>query len=140
MERLTPEQLRKVIFFKGPMGQWVPPTKLDVVITPFILDMYENSEAHELMKKLDLLLPEKGIWLWSDFQILATESWHRKWQKLLVKMMYRFFSLTIDLTTKNLPEVEPQFQQMGYQCLFEATFYKNFIHSRVYQKMKRGKN
>lgn len=107
----------------------------DVVITPFVLDLYRDHELLELMQPLDELLAPQGKWLFCDFQIRTKSKWTKLWQHCLIAAMYSFFRLTSKLKANRLPNYEYAFQKLGYKYIASHTFYSDLIHSQVLMKV-----
>lgn len=131
-KKLSPEVENKVVFVHGAFALLDKEPLFDVIITPFVLDLYRDHELPELMNPLDKCLKEKGIWLCADFQVTATSVLGRIGQHCLMSLMYRFFSLTSKLKAKRLPDYEAVFEQMGYKNLAAHSFYGGLIWGRVF--------
>ncbi|MGA0558567.1 class I SAM-dependent methyltransferase [Larkinella sp. VNQ87] len=73
--------------------------RVDVVITPFILDLFsENRLKNRILPPLLTALRPNGWWLCSDF--LPPR---RGWQRLLLWSQYRFFRTVSRIEARNLP-------------------------------------
>ncbi len=92
------------IEFRQGTEQLLSPTeKFDVVLTPFVLDLFttQHLEIQMIPRLLDALKPG-GYWLITDFvptKIL--------WQQLLVKTMQFFFRISAALPIHRLPDWMP---------------------------------
>ncbi|MDP9048183.1 MAG: class I SAM-dependent methyltransferase, partial [Bacteroidota bacterium] len=75
-------------------------------------------------------LKPNGLWLNADFQL--TEKW---WQRLLLKLMLRFFKVICNIEASRLPDVEKQFQQYGFIKLSGQAFLKGFVIAKVYRNV-----
>ena len=102
--------------------------KVDVVVTPFILDVFDENRLDHVVKILDQSLVEGGSWLFSDFTIPAGKG--RKSAKILIWIMYRFFRLVCGIPAKKLPDFEKHFRNHRYQCMDDALFYRRMIQSQ----------
>ena len=102
----------------------------DIIITPFLFDNFSVDTLQKVFKKLDHHLKKGGLWLFSDFQ----SSRNTMGQKIMLKMMYGFFSLLCKLETTTLHDPSWLFQQYAYTPLCQKTFYRGFISSLIYQK------
>lgn len=72
--------------------------QFDVVITPFLLDLFsENTLQIRLIPRLLSALKPGGMWLVTDF--VAPSVW---WQKILLWAMIRFFRLIAGIETRKL--------------------------------------
>ncbi|GAA4454689.1 hypothetical protein GCM10023189_21490 [Nibrella saemangeumensis] len=82
---------------------------VDVVITPFVLDLFtEERLADVIIPRLYQALKPGGLWLVSDF--VQTRNW---WQQWLLNAMYRFFRLTAGIEARQWPDWPRLLQQAG---------------------------
>ena len=125
------DALLKITFVHGNERTLGPEDHFSVVITNFVLDMYEGAALDILMQTLAEHLVPGGIWLFSDFR-LSKNKWHRGWQRGMVYAMYAFFRLTTGLAQQALPPYHQHFVVHGLRMSDERSFFKDFIVSRVY--------
>ncbi|SFC05306.1 class I SAM-dependent methyltransferase [Spirosoma endophyticum] len=72
----------------------------DILITPFLLDLFPESTLQtDVIPRLLRILKPTSLWLVTDF--VATHVW---WQKALLWSMIRFFQLTAGIEAKQLPD------------------------------------
>ena len=102
-----------------------------VIITNFVLDMYEGTALDEFVRTLAGHLACGGIWLFTDFRF-STQKRHRWWQYLMANTMYLFFHLTTGIARQKLPPYHQHFIKQGFQTTREQAFFYDFIISRVY--------
>jgi ubiquinone/menaquinone biosynthesis C-methylase UbiE len=121
-----------VHFINLPIESFTAGHSYDIIITPFVFDNFNPDKAGQVFKNLHRELKTKGIWLYADF--VYNENEGRLWQKLLLKTMYLFFSLTSNIETSELENMERCFDNR-YQKIFESWFYARFIRSQAYQKL-----
>ncbi|MEL6194246.1 MAG: class I SAM-dependent methyltransferase, partial [Bacteroidota bacterium] len=103
--------------------QWVLDTdgfvqskdEYDVLITPFVLDLFPDEKLEEVFSRLHYALKAGGTWLYADFFI--KEDTFRLYRLLLVKCMYTFFRLICGVENQNLAETSILFEKYGYQLL-----------------------
>ncbi|GAA4395574.1 hypothetical protein GCM10023187_02650 [Nibrella viscosa] len=101
----------RVVFRLGNETVINPSERVDVVITPFFLDLFtEERLATSIVLRLRQTLKAGGLWLVSDF--VQTNSW---WQRLLLKVMYVFFGLTAGIEARRWPNWPRLLQQSGLQ-------------------------
>lgn len=106
--------------------------QFNVIITPFILDLFPPNRLSQLMHRLNQVLAPKGLWLFTDFWPI-----HQKlpfWQKLLKRSMYLFFGFLSKVQAKQLPDYQRHFDELSLQELHTCSFYKGFIQSKVFRK------
>lgn len=106
---------------------YAPNEKFDVIITPFFLDMFSNGKIGHVVQHISTLLKKDGIWLFSDF-IPSNKIHHR----VLIKIMYLFFSLFYKIEEWRLPDYDKCFSKNGYKVLKRKDSYSGLITSRIY--------
>ncbi len=141
MLRLTEKQLRKlsktareqVTLRLGDENSLRPDETFDVIITPFLLDLFPDARLTLLMDRLQASLPPGGLWLFSDFWPTAEPP--LPWQKLLLQAMYRFFGVVSGVQATQLPDFEKHFGHRPLEVVRAQSFYKGLIQARVYRKV-----
>lgn len=106
----------------------------DVLMTFFLFDIYPTQEAKKLAQKLSQHLKPSGIWLFADFCETGT-GFKLHWKKVLLKLMYKFFSLVSNVQNQSLPDYQAIFKETHYFPVEERYFYHNFIISTIYRKL-----
>lgn len=105
--------------------------QFEVMVTHFLLDLFAPQPLDQLMQRLVSALRIDGIWLFSDFQVNPTDtSW---WKSGLLRAMYWVFRRTCGISARQLPDWEPVLSKHNLIHLYQATFFRNFITSRVYR-------
>ena len=107
------------------------PFLYQAVLTPFVLDNFEEEKAKQVFTQLDKVLAKDGLWLYADFVYDKTNS--PAWQKGLLKLMYFFFRVTTKIETNRLVNIDTYFKK-GYSKKMEARFYFDFITAIAYAK------
>ncbi len=102
----------------------------NVVITPFIFDVFSTHTARLVFERINLHVKDSSLWLYSDFNASTGISLG---QKVLLKIMYLFFRLCCGIEAKQLPDMDRYFLEHGYRLALEKNYMGNFITSRVYQ-------
>ena len=120
----------KILFINAPIQEAALDEIYDVVLTAFLFDNFSNPTAQAVFEKVHHHLKQKGLWLFTDFQIIENTTW----QKVFLKSMYLFFGLLCNLDTNKLPDVALLFQQYQYKAVTTKNFYGGFIGSVTYQK------
>ncbi len=105
------------------------PEHYDIILTPFLFDNFSQELSEKVFDLLDTGLKENGIWLYTDFQLTAKESY---WQKILLKSMYVFFKMVSKVEAKKLPAIVKLFS--NYALIDKYTYYKDFIVALAFQK------
>lgn len=107
--------------------------QFDVILTPFLFDNFIEKRIEYVFKKLDALLSRRGFWLYADF-VNDTEA-KRMWKQYFLKTMYVFFSLTANIETQKLIDMKQYFKGK-YEMITQQFYYKHFIQSIAYRKVK----
>jgi ubiquinone/menaquinone biosynthesis C-methylase UbiE len=120
----------QVNFIQGAIEDQTFDHAFDVVITAFLFDNFEATQAEKVFHQLQRCLKPGGLWLFSDF----TETPVQPWQSVLLKVMYIFFNYMAQVKATRLFKTSTLFQEHGYQQLVNKAYYGKFIVSRVYKK------
>lgn len=121
----------KAIFINDVVQHAPLDDRYDVVLTPFLFDNLSERSATEVFDSMHARLKKDGLWLYVDFNVVATSA---LWQKTLLAMMYLFFKTLCGVEANKLPDMEQHFQVDRYKLEGERVFLKKFIVSRVYRK------
>ncbi len=121
-----------VNFIHCPIENFKTPFSYQAILTPFVLDNFEEEKAKQVFNQLDKLLAKDGVWLYADFVYDKTNS--PMWQKGLLKLMYFFFRLTTKIEANRLVNIDTYFEK-GYSKKMEARFYFDFIKAIAYRKL-----
>ena len=117
-----------IVFIHG-TEMAIPQLKYDAIITNFLLDLYPDRDVRKICDILGNRLNAGGIWLASDF-VDGGKRWHR----IMLWLMYRFFVLTCQIKASRLPDWEKQIRSTGMKEVAFRTFYGGFIKSVIYLK------
>ncbi|GEM_PF-101481 len=114
----------------------VDSTKMyQVAITNFVLDMYQGSSLDGMMQRIDSLLSEDAVWLFTDFRY-SSRLMNRIWQKPLAQFMYIFFHFTANISVQALPNYDSHFRKVGWDEKQHQSFFGDFISSNIYTRTK----
>jgi ubiquinone/menaquinone biosynthesis C-methylase UbiE len=99
--RMIREQLPGQVDFRRGTEQCLQPTdQFDVIILPFVLDLFTDVTVREhMLPKLLGALQPGGMVLITDF--VRT---NRRWQRALLQLMVWFFRLTAHIETRQLTD------------------------------------
>ena len=120
-------------FRLGDENSLLPDEDFDVVLTPFLLDLFPEKRLLYLMDRLSSVLRPQGLWLFSDFWPDQTPI--PGWQRLLLKSMYTFFGIVSHVKASRLPDFTAHFARQPLQLEASATFYCGLVQARVYRKV-----
>lgn len=127
-----PQHYQQVNFIHSSDCSKLPLNQNDVVITPFVLDVFNEDEIKLVFQYLNLTLKKKGKWIWTDFYLPSGSM--RPLAIILIQSMYLFFRLVSNISAKKLPDVERYFHQYDYQLLLKRAFIRGIVQSRLYEK------
>lgn len=132
LKQTEPAFYSMVDFRLGTEASLTAADHFDVIITPFLLDLFPPDRLSKLMKKLQGVLAPKGLWLFTDF-------WPSRqpaplWQRFMIGSMYVFFRITSGVKAKKLPDFRYHFQELKLQEIFSTSFYQGMIQAKVYQR------
>lgn len=122
----------QVTFVHTGIEDYAAPMKYDVVMTPFLFDNFSRERAREVFEKLDKILENGALWLFTDFHI--DQNLNRIWQKALLRSMYIFFKNISHVEADQLPDMLTLFNTHNYHLIFEAFHFSRFIRSAAYRK------
>lgn len=131
------EYAAEVVFIQGKAEQIVIGEKVDVIVTPFFLDLFNDQGLSKLIGHMAGQMKPGGNWICTDF-VIAQNSGHRLWQNLLLKVMYCFFRLTASIESRQLPLLENFFTGNGMKKNGSCFFYKGMIETTVYRGVTEG--
>ncbi|MCX6216048.1 class I SAM-dependent methyltransferase [Spirosoma sp.] len=108
--RMTDKSLLGMVEFRvGDETSLRSGEQFDVVITPFLLDLFsEHTLQSRLIPSLLSVLKSGGMWLVTDF--VAPPAW---WQKILLWAMIRFFRLIAGIETRKLANWQQSLSDAG---------------------------
>ncbi|PVY43062.1 class I SAM-dependent methyltransferase [Pontibacter virosus] len=123
----------KIKFRLGDESSLQPDETFDVILTPFLLDLFPDERLLYLMDRLFTALRQQGLWLFSDFWPTHTPA--PVWQQLLLRSMYTFFGKVSRVSASRLPDFERHFARLPLQELQAAAFYSGLVQAKVYLKV-----
>jgi ubiquinone/menaquinone biosynthesis C-methylase UbiE len=116
-------------FIQADILKWKAEEKFDFIITPFILDCFNEADLKLIFPKLKAYLISEGCWIQTDFYPKNLT------QKLLVCMMYFFFRITAKLKVKKIGDFNHFFEAHNFICIRNARFFHSMVESKIYQKI-----
>lgn len=119
-------------FRVGTEDDLLPGETFDVIITPFLLDLFPDERLQVLLDRLCLALEPGGLCLFSDFWPVGKPIPY--WQQLLLKSMYTFFGLISNVQATKLPDFQQHFSRLQLQEIQTARFYRGMVQAKVYRK------
>ena len=102
----------------------------DFIITPFVLDVFPQTEMLNMVGRVKDLLKVRGSWLCVDFNSLDRSIK----AKILSFVMVQFFRLLSGLQTKNVLDYFGAIRETQLIEVKSALFYGQFIKASLYKK------
>jgi tRNA (cmo5U34)-methyltransferase len=133
--KLNPNQLAKVNFICSNNFDIPGNASFDVIITPYVLDLFGEDELEKVVTKLAEYLRPEGLWFFVDFECNSNSSFRQFWQRPLLLLMFLFFRLTCNLKQYKLPFFSVIFCQLGFRTIASKTFFKGMIVSAIYKRI-----
>lgn len=122
-----------IVHFKlGTEAALSPPQQFNVVLTPFLLDLFPAQRLHLLMQRLAAVLAPQGLWLFADFWPATQPA--PLWQKLLERSMYFFFGVLSGVKARRFPDYGRHFTALGLVQTHSFTFYSGMVQAKVYRR------
>ena len=109
------------------------PDRFDVLITPYVLDVFEAGELERVMDILFEVLEPGGFWVQTDFYVFSDHPW---WQRRLVWLMYLFFKIAANQRNQQLPDFTVYFSRLALEPLAEKSFCGKMVKTIWYRKLQ----
>ncbi|MHB1278335.1 MAG: class I SAM-dependent methyltransferase [Bacteroidia bacterium] len=120
---------QRTLFLHGTQEDIPKEETFDVVLSFFFFDQFQFMTLGKIFLELNTHLKPGGLWLWADF--IPPQTW---WQKILMHIMLKFFSLTTRLGAKQVYDVPAIFRKRGLKLEKEAWYYRGFIRTVLLRK------
>ena len=106
--------------------------QFEVVITPFLLDLFPPKRLQRLMDTLAAALAPHGSWLFADFWPLQQPP--PLWQRLLIRSMYAFFGFVSGVKASRLPDYASRFNALNFEELYSRSFFRGMVQAKVFRR------
>jgi tRNA (cmo5U34)-methyltransferase len=107
--------------------------EFDVVTTNFFLDLFEQTSAAAMARKLAERLAADGRWLFVDFEL--PERGPARWYGLLLfRVMFTFFNVVARMESRWPPDYARIFEPLGLRVAHERRFYASLVRARLLQR------
>jgi len=130
MISLSEKKLKKefnIHFIHGTEQDIPSSKKYDILITNFYLDLFIHHQLTNIIIKLQSSMKPGALWIVTDFVK------EKRWQVIMLKVMYWFFRITCNIESRQLPEWSKSVEQAGMKEVDSKTFYSGFIKTVLYQ-------
>lgn len=122
----------EVTFIKGSYSE-IPELQYDLLITPFVLDCFNENELGPAMYSLGKKLKPGGKWLFTDFHVPQKGAMNRV-SRIIIRSLYFFFNAVCQLGPKKLPAFERYFAENGLNVTKERYFLNGLLVTRIYAR------
>lgn len=119
-----------VTFRLGTEQTLQPHEQFNIIITPFLLDLFPEKRLYQLMTHLKYALAPNGLWLFTDFWPVKTPA--PMWQRAIIKGMYTFFGALSEVKARQLPDYQTHFEALHLHEKYSYTFLNGLVQSKVY--------
>lgn len=118
-----------VEFINADVLEWTANDKFDYIITPFVLDCFNEVQLNLILSKLKSTLYKDGEWIQTDFYP------KKRTHRFLIKIMYGFFRFATNLKTTELADFDSLFKKYNFICKRKALFCCSMVESKIYQQI-----
>lgn len=129
----------EIKFINSPLEKISLQEKFDVIITNYFLDLFNEEQLKIIVPKLYSHLNTNGLWLISDFKI-SPKTFHKAWQRCLLKIMYLFFRITSGVEATHLSDFHILLEELKLKKINSEEFFYGMMESVVYEKRKDWKD
>ncbi|MCB2408299.1 class I SAM-dependent methyltransferase [Hymenobacter lucidus] len=123
----SPTHAAQVEFRLGTEQALQPGESFDAIITFFFLDLFEPVRLRAILARLEQARRPAAPWLLADFRPTQT-----LWQRVLLTLMYRFFSLTTGISGRNMPDLHRELAAFGLQVRQQQLFFRGMVEAAVF--------
>ena len=120
----------RVDFICADFFTWQSDQSFDVVICPFFLDVFSETNLKLVLKKINDMTVVDGKLIVTDFQNTG-----RYDHRILLSSMHLFFRITTQLEGHQLLAIEEYILQKAFKRKEQATFRRDFVFTTVYDRM-----
>lgn len=122
--------LGSVAFRRGGVETLREGETFELIVTPFVLDLFGPDALVRTMDRLDRALAQGGSWLFTDFALDRSGPWGRS----ILAGLYAFFRAACAVEARTLPDFDREFARLGYACTQETRRVGGLILGRVYRR------
>lgn len=128
------ERIYQIDFLEGSASDITPECKFDTIITPFVLDCFNDISLQKIIESLNGHLKEGGMWLFSDFRYSDLSRLRYVISKIVIFVLYCLFNATCRINVWSLPSFEVLFLKNGLTPKKSAFLLKGMLQAQVYDK------
>jgi tRNA (cmo5U34)-methyltransferase len=132
LSKKIPGNVIPVHFVCLPIQEYRSREKSDLIFFPYVLDCLQDKDLQVTLSNARQQLNTNGKIIVTDFQVPAKPLLARIYAKILIKILYLFFSLVCGLPVKRLPAFNGFLAEQGFKMGREHTFYMGILFTRMY--------
>lgn len=102
----------------------------DFVITEFFFDLFGQKKIIELVRIISSKINKNGNWIDTDFREPSNFN-----NKIILKLMYQFFKITVNIDSNKLVYTKPIFKNAGLKIIVEEKSSTGFISSQLIARL-----
>ncbi|HNA80277.1 MAG TPA: class I SAM-dependent methyltransferase [Turneriella sp.] len=136
----TERHLRKVPgcpseVVQADIRNFMPEGRFDVVMTPYLLDVFSAAELPDVVRRLEGMLERHGVWLVADFTHPDCFNGPRRMlQKAVLALLYWFFRLTCSISARQLPDIDSVLFAHGFRKTWTSLRFFRTLSSKAYSR------
>ena len=108
---------------------WKSETEYDVILLPFVLDLFTENSVDEILRHLIDFLNPKGCFILTDFYYSE-----KKLSNFLIAFMIRFFGLVSNIKSRRLPDYENSFSKIGFTKKKSEEYLNKMVRTEMFIK------
>lgn len=132
-DRLQRAGASRVRFAHCDLRRYRPEGGFDLIVTCFVLDLFEADTLQELVPRWAAALAPGGRWLQVDFAVPAA-GWRRRRARLWLALLYRAFGATTAMEARRLVPAGPLLRAAGLRPRARAEFSGGLLASSVWHR------
>jgi len=111
---------------------WRSQTSFDVIIFPFILDLFEDTEIHAILQQIISVMAPKGRLLVSDFY--PTRKVSRLKNRILLRSTLLFFKVLTGHKLKDVPNIKDSISAINLELTDDYDVIPGMVFASVWRK------
>ena len=105
----------------------------DALVFPFVLDLFNQTEVTNIIKKCEPFLRDDAVILISDFY--PADDFIKRWKKLLLRTVIVFFRMTTNHQHSKIVNIHNALQSSDYKKVRSEEFYHGMVFASVWKKV-----
>lgn len=119
---------RSINFHQQDFFEFESQKKYDVIVCPFFLDCFNESNLRFVIAKCKRALKEQGRLIVADFE-------PKRDSREILSLMHFFFRIIANLESGNLQNINEKALKAGFELVEEKFLHRNQLFSRLYRNL-----